>query len=340
MQEKEFTLKNPDGHDIFVRQWLPDGGIASARTIIHINHGMAEHSARYAPIAERLTRAGAIVYAHDTRGHGRSVLRNELLGHYADTDGWNKVISDVKTVNEHIHQEHPELPLVILGHSMGSFVVRCYVKRHPKTVTAMMLSGSGSHTIADVLKARAGIALEMWRLGPKGRSPLLDQLTFATYNKVFAPNRTTADWLSRDPREVDKYVDDPLCGYLCTNQFWSDLIDGIEEIRLPSSVRSIPKTMPVLIFSGERDPLSYNDKDHGITRLARMYENAGMQNVAVKLFPNGRHEILNETNRHDVIDFLIEWLELQNLLIAAPTPAAPAAATTTKKKSGKKTAAH
>lgn len=330
MQEREFTLTNNDGHKIFVRQWLPDGGIASARNVIHINHGMAEHSARYAPIAERLTRAGAIVYAHDTRGHGRSVQRNDLLGHYADQDGWNKVISDVKVVNEHLRQEHPRLPLVILGHSMGSFVVRCFVKRYPDAVNAMMLSGSASHGLVDVIKARAGISLEMWRQGPKGRSPLLDLLTAGTFNKAFSPVRTGSDWLSRDPREVDKYVSDPLCGYMCTNQFWNDLIDGIEEIRLPSSVRSIPKTMPVLMFSGERDPLSFNADDHGIARLARMYENAGMQNVAVKLYPNGRHEILNETNRQEVIQFLIEWLELQHLFLDAPA----------KKRSSRKATAH
>lgn len=332
MQEREFTLKNNDGHTIFVRQWLPDEGLAGARTVIHINHGMAEHSARYAPIAERLTHAGAIVYAHDARGHGHSVQPNELLGHYADHDGWNKVISDVKTVNDFIHQEHPQLPLVILGHSMGSFIVRAYVGRYPSTVNAMMLSGSASHSLVDMLKARAGIALEMWRQGPKGRSSLLNLLTFATYNKIFEPVRTEADWLSRDPREVDKYVNDPLCGYLCTNQFWNDLIGGIEEIRLPGSIRPMAKTMPVLMFSGERDPLSFHAEDHGITRLAKMFENAGMQNVAVKLFPNGRHEILNETNRLEVIQFLIDWLEQQQLLTALP--AKP------KKKTSRKATAH
>lgn len=313
MQEREFTLKNSDGHTIFVRQWLPEGGIANTRTVIHINHGMAEHSARYAPIAERLTQVGAAVYAHDTRGHGRSVQGNDLLGHYADHDGWNKVISDVAVVNEYLRQEHPALPLVILGHSMGSFVVRCFIQRYPNTVNAVMLSGSASHSLIDIAKAHAGIALEMWRLGPKGRSPLLDMLTVGTYNKVFEPTRTVADWLSRDPREVDKYVNDPLCGYLCTNQFWSDLIGGIEEIRTPRNLRKIPKTLPMLIFSGEKDPLSFNESEHGITKLAHLYENAGLQNVAVKLFPNGRHEILNETNRLEVIQFLIDWLELQQL---------------------------
>ncbi len=331
MQQQEFTLKNNDGHDIFVRLWMPEKGVSQARNVIHINHGMAEHSARYAPIAERLTRAGAIVYAHDTRGHGRSVQGHDLLGHYADQDGWNKVISDVKCVNEHIREQHPTLPLVIFGHSMGSFVVRCFMKRNPDAATAMILSGTASHSLVDIIKARAGITLETFRHGPKGRSELLDALSFATYNKVFAPNRTVADWLSRDPREVDKYVNDPLCGYLCTNQFWSDLIGGIEEIRLPSAIRPLKKTMPVLMFSGERDPLSFHPTEHGIRKLANMYETAGMQNVAVKLFPNGRHEILNETNRQEVIDFLIEWMELQQLFLPAPT---------SKKRSSKKTAAH
>lgn len=315
MQEREFSIKSSDGHDIFVRQWLPEGGAASARIVIHINHGMAEHSARYKPIAERLTHVGAIVYAHDTRGHGRSVHGADLLGHYADQDGWNKVISDVKTVNEHIRREHTPLPLVALGHSMGSFVVRAYVQRYGDTVQAMMLSGSAHHELADVLQARAGIALETWRQGEKGRSPLLDMLAFGAYNNVFKPTRTTADWLSRDPREVDKYVNDPLCGFHCTNKMWSDMLQGIEENRSMRNVRKIPKTLPVLLFSGERDPLSYNEKEHGIQKLANMYERAGLQNVAVKLFPKGRHEILNETNRLDVIQFLIDWLELQQLFV-------------------------
>ena len=333
MLEQEMTLKASDGHDIFVRHWLPEEKTA-IRGVVHINHGMAEHCTRYRPIAERMTREGIVVFAHDHRGHGRSVANDEILGHYADHNGWNKVIGDVKAVNSHIHATYPDLPLTILGHSMGSFIARAYCQRHGNTVTGIILSGSSWHTIADVAQARAAIAVETVRLGDRGRSPLLDALTFVTYNKQFEPTRTGADWLSRDPREVDKYVNDPLCGYLCTNKMWSDMIDGIDEIRSLRNIRKLPKSSPVLIFSGEKDPLSYRPgKEHLIRTLTRTFESCGLNNLTMKLFPNGRHEALNETNRQEVVQYVIDWLEKQQVLL----PAQPKTAGKKSKRSASRT---
>ncbi|CBL46954.1 Alpha/beta hydrolase fold [gamma proteobacterium HdN1] len=275
---------------------------------------MAEHSARYAALAEQLTNAGCHVYAHDARGHGYSVRGDQLLGHYANHDGWNKVVNDLRVVNEELRSRYPGVAILLLGHSMGSFIARAFVRRFPYAIDALLLSGSASHTLGDVVKASTAVTIEKARLGAHGKSKLLDRLSFATYNRQFAPNRTSADWLSRDTRVVDEYIRDPLCGFLCTNQFWSDLISGIREIRGPESVRPLPKRLPVLMFSGELDPLSYHPKAHGIYRLAQMYERAGMQKVTARLFAGGRHEILNETNRDEVFAFIVQWLRENKLL--------------------------
>ena len=300
-----------DGHEIFTRIWKPSQRNQSPRAVLHINHGMAEHSARYAPLAERLVAEGYVVIAQDHRGHGYSVKNGELLGHYADKNGWKLLISDVKQINDYIHQQYPGIPIALLGHSMGSFIVQGYMINHGNSVDAVLLSGSAYHTELTLSSARLAANIERTRIGSKGRSFVIDAMSFGKFNKSFKPSRTDYDWLSRDPREVDAYVDDPLCGFLCTNQMWQDLLQGLGVISKVRNLRKIPKNIPYLLFSGELDPMSYDIKEHGILKLKSRLLAAGIQDVSVKLFPKGRHEILNETNRTEVIEFLVQWLENQ-----------------------------
>lgn len=310
-----------DGHEIFSRIWKSDKNTTAPRAVVHINHGMAEHCARYAPLAEKLVAEGYVVIAHDHRGHGYSVKNGETLGHYADKNGWDLVLKDVKLVNDYIHKTFPSTPIIILGHSMGSFITQGYMVKYGNTVDAVLLSGSAYHTEFELSYAKAAAKVEKARIGSKGRSFLLDTLSFGSYNKNFNPVRTNSDWLSRDPAEVDKYVEDPLCGFLCTNQFWLDLLGGIGIITKVKNLRNIPNRIPYLLFSGERDPLSFSDKEHGISKLKQRLEKSGQHSVTVKLFPQGRHEILNETNREEVMDYIVHWLEQHVALKPKPKKA-------------------
>jgi len=308
MLAEKLFLTSIDGHKIFVRKWSnPEQ--SHPRGIIHINHGMAEHCRRYEPVAERLVAAGYVVYAHDHRGHGHSIPQGGLVGHYADKNGWKRVIADVLTVNEYIHTQEPEQPIVLLGHSMGSFIVQCYCIDHGDTVDGVVLSGSGFSTPGALRAPRMLIKLEKLRGGPKGRSPLIDYQTFGSFNKKFGDTRTEADWLTRDSDEVDKYISDPLCGFLCTNQMWQDFLGGLETLSKIRNLQSIPNSLPFYLISGERDPLSFHSTNHGINKLANQLRSSGQRDVSVKLYEDGRHEIFNELNRHEVIDDLLTWMD-------------------------------
>lgn len=310
MQAHQFFLSSVDNHRIFVRSWMPEAG--TPRAIIQILHGMAEHCSRYEPVATLLVRQGYGVIAHDHRGHGHSVPQGGLLGHYADHGGWKLVLADTYKVNEYIHKQHPDLPVVLVGHSMGSFIALGYLIQHGRTVDAAVLSGSTANSPMAIRSARMLAQLEKLRAGAKARSSLIDLATFSSYNRqVSKQPRTEYDWLSRDEREVDKYIHDPLCGFLCTNQLWLDLTGGLETISRISNLRKIPHDLPFYLVAGERDPLSYSNSHNGVDKLAGLLREGGIRQVTVKLYQGGRHEIFNETNREEVIGDLLKWLAQQ-----------------------------
>ena len=173
-----------DGHEIFTRIWKTKKDDKSPRAIFHINHGMAEHSARYAPLAERLVEEGYMVVAHDHRGHGYSVKNGELLGHYADRNGWDLLIKDLALINEYLRANYPDTPIALMGHSMGSFIVQGYMIQHGETVNAVLLSGSAYHTDLTISSARMAANIERSRIGPKGRSHLIDAMSFGAFNRL------------------------------------------------------------------------------------------------------------------------------------------------------------
>ncbi len=308
MHAEKFFVTSLDNHKIFVRKWSPETS-SQPRAIVHILHGMAEHCSRYEPIAECLVEQGYVVFAHDHRGHGHSVPQGGLLGHYADANGWQLVVADTSKVNEAIRKQYPDAPIILFGHSMGSFIAQAYLLQHGRTVQAVVLSGSTLITPMALRSARMLANLEKLRTGPKGRSNLIDLATFSTYNRQVTRNpRTDCDWLSRDEHEVDLYVNDPLCGFLCTNQLWLDLGGGMETVTRISNIRKVPSELPFYLVSGERDPLSYDSGTHGVEKLANHLRQGGIRNVTTHLYENARHEIFNEVNRQQVIADLLEWM--------------------------------
>ncbi len=304
MKAKTFTIKGKGGAKVFVYSWLPDTKPAAA---VQIAHGMAEHAARYERFAEALTKAGFAVYANDQRGHGKTAGPLEKVGWVAEKDGWELIIDDLHQLSDTIRKEHPGIPLFLFGHSMGSFLSRSYIARWGGDLKGVVMSGTGGNPglLGKVGALVAG--LEKKIRGGKAKSPLLTSLSFGAFNKPFKPNRTEFDWLSRDNAEVDKYVADPYCGGVFSTGFWVDFLKGLGALYRSDYLPKVPKSLPIYLFSGEKDPVGNNAK--GVKEVYDSYKKAGFTDVSIKIYPNGRHEMLNETNRAEVFRDVIDWLK-------------------------------
>ena len=293
-------LKQPDQHRVPVYQWTT----SAPRAVIHISHGMGEHSLRYASLAACLNDAGFIVYAHDHRGHGKNTEQHPT-GHFADHQGWDRAVSDITSVVTYIQEKHSELPVFLLGHSMGSYLLQSYLIQHKPDISGVILSGS-NYTAQPLMWFARGVAwLETQRQGKTGYSKLIERLTFSDFNRRFKPQRTDFDWLSRDSTQVDAYINDPLCGFPCTNQLWADLFAGLQSICSVRPLKQLSKELPILVMGGAEDPVS---APKGQQTLAAAYQKAGMLDVTTHIYPEGRHEMFNETNREQVIQRLIQWV--------------------------------
>lgn len=299
-----FTLTTTDGLELFVYCWLP---AEKPKAVVQIAHGLAEHAARYARLAGALNSAGHAVYANDHRGHGRSVKSAGDLGFFAESDGWQKCVDDLWQLNRHIAATHPGLPIVLLGHSMGSTLAEQFMGDHGDALAGVVLSGANGKPAFMAKVGRAIVRAERARLGPRGKSKLVQALTFDAFNKNFAPARTPFDWLSRDPAEVDKYVADPLCGFPATLQLWIDLLEGWAAVSRAEHRKRVPKALPLYLISGERDPVSGNTRQLG--PWIAEYRTTGLVTLAYKFYPEARHELFNETNRDEVTADLIRWLD-------------------------------
>ncbi|MGH8433790.1 MAG: lysophospholipase [Pseudomonas sp.] len=301
MLHDDFWLTASDAAPLYVNRWFAE---QPPKAVVMVSHGMAEHSGRYARLGEALVQAGYELYAHDQRGHGKTAQRG-VLGMYAEQEGWQRVVNDLASLNHHIRQQHPHAPIFLLGHSMGSYIGQAYLMQHSCSLQGAILSGSNYRPVGLYRTAATIARFERWRQGPTGRSALLELLSFGSFNKAFKPNRTTFDWLSRDPAEVDKYVKDPLCGFRCTNQLWLDLLGGLQQITPVKRLAQIDAGLPLLVIGGARDPVSAGKR---LEDLAAALRQAGHQNVQLKIYPDARHELLNESNRDEVTAYLIDWL--------------------------------
>jgi alpha-beta hydrolase superfamily lysophospholipase len=316
----DFTdwLPAAKGARLFVRRWSPASpGFEKPRAVLQIVHGMAEHSLRYERLARRLSSEGIEVWAMDLRGHGRTAdpkvndpAFGGLKGHCADHESFSLVTGDIDALNRLIIEKRPGLPVFLLGHSWGSFLVQNYIETYGG-LTGIKLSGcvlSGTRG-PDGFKIRAGLPLMAFlsRLaGARRYSSLSRALADGPYNKPFRPNRTSFDWLSRDEAEVDKYVADPLCGLFCSSGFYRDLAALLAHIHRPERMERIDRRLPIYIFSGSADPVG--DMGASPSALADAYRAMDIDNLEFVLYPDARHEPLNETNREEVTENLLAWL--------------------------------
>ncbi len=304
MRTDTFTFEADDGKALFVRRWLPEEGVTPV-AVVHIAHGMAEHSARYARVAEALTGKGYAVYANDHRGHGKTAVEGELG--WIGPDGFRRVVTDLHELTDDEKAKNKGLPLFLFGHSMGSFFTQAFMIAHGSSLRGAILSASSGKPNLLATAGRLVARAERARKGARKPSTLLTKLSFDAFNKAFAPTRTDFDWLSRDPAEVDKYIADPLCGFPVSTQLWVDLLDGTADIARPEGQSRVPSDLPVLIFAGARDPVGENTKS--LDQLLGAYARAGLRDVTHRYYEDGRHEMLNETNRDEVTQDLIAWLD-------------------------------
>lgn len=303
MNVQESFVTALDGSEIYLRKWLPQG---EPKGIIQIAHGMTEHAGVYSDFIAALLKAGYGVYAHDHKGHGKTVKREEDYGHFKPNVGWNEAVSDVIFVSETIRKEQT-CPLFLLGHSMGSFLSRRAVQLKGELYDGFLISGTGGNPGLLGSIGHKVATIEMKLRGVKTKSPMLNFLSFGNFNSHFKPNRTKFDWLSSDNNQVDKYIADPLCGFICTTSFYRELFSGVLEVNKLEEFKKTPKNLPIHIFSGDRDPVG--DMGKGVKEVYENYKKCGVKDVTLRLYENGRHEMFHEVNRDEVFQDLISWLD-------------------------------
>lgn len=293
------TLQTDDGHTVHLQQWSPTTVPVG---VIQIFHGLGEHGDRYARFANAATARGFVVAVHDHRGHGPQATKP---GFFAAQNGWDLLISDALMVNDHLLQHFDGLPLTLLGHSMGSFMAQDFAMRHGDTLNALLLSASTRAPRLETWVGNVLARIECRRLGVHGNSPLLDKLGFGDFNKKFEPARTALDWLSRDEAEVNLYIADPLCGGPYTAGLWRDLSKALFDVAADANIARITADLPILITGGAEDPVG---GERGMNTLASHYAQTGHSNLTVKIYPDSRHEMLNETNRDAVTADWLDWI--------------------------------
>lgn len=299
MQHETIAVTAPDGALLNVERWLPD---APPTAVVHLMHGMAEHAGRYHRLAEAITARGWALWAADHRGHGKTP---GPIGHFADEDGWEVVMRDQRALLDAERDAHPGLPIVALGHSLGTIFARDVAIRWGDELSALVLSAApGSQGLLGV----AGLVLAKREAAkdPAAPSQRLNDLSFGGYNKAFRPARTDFDWLTRDEAEVDAYVADEQCGFVCTAGFFRDMLTGLTRVTDPKILRRVPDALPVLVATGGADPVTKNGKS---TRaIASMLAEGGSRDVTTVVFEGARHEIFNETNGDDTTRVVMEWV--------------------------------
>lgn len=273
---------------------------------VHLLHGMAEHIDRYDEFAKELVGNGFIVSGHDHRGHGKTNEKNGQLGYFGEKDGFERVTEDVREVLVQVREDVGEVPLILFGHSMGSFIARRYMQKYSESLAKAIICGTtfSPGVMGDIGTVIGKMASKLKT--PQTESALLNKLSFGGFNKQIKQAQTGFDWLNSDANEVKKYIDDPFCGFIPTNQFYIDLFNGLKIIHQEKEINKIRKDLPVLLISGLQDPVGKDGKD--IFKVAKGLTNAGMKNITVQLVENARHEILNEVNKLQTYQFIVNWM--------------------------------
>lgn len=319
--EKENTMENSffypshtGKHQIHAMEWRPEGHVIG---VLQICHGMVEYIARYRAIGAFLAQKGYVVVGNDHLGHGLSAQNHDDLGFFHEENGNAHILADIHALRERTQTLYPDVPYFILGHSMGSFLVRQYIQKHAQRLSGVIIMGTGYQPrillYAGRLLTRIIAAFKGWRY----RSVLVDTMAFGSYNKAFQPERTSKDWLTRDKQEVDMYIANPLSSFMFTLNAYYNMFTSILYASNAKYMASIPKHLPLLFVSGSKDPVGNFGK--GVGKVYNAYQQIGMEDISFHLYDQYRHELLNEVNREHVYQDIYEWMQTKTTNLAGTT---------------------
>ena len=304
---EDFFFDSSTGKNrIHARRCSPEGEV---RGVIQIAHGIAEHIERYDDFAAFLAQNGFVVVGNDHLGHGQSVSNPDDLGFFADDKGWDYVVRDMDQLHDLMKAQYPDVPYIFFGHSMGSFLTRTYIIKHPEKPDLVILSGTGHQSKALVYSGYAMAEAIVRAKGPRADGRFLNDLAFGSYNSKVPFPMTDFDWLSQDYEMVKKYISDPLCGFVAKASLYRDMMGGIKFVTDQKNIDTMNKDTPVYFMSGDKDPVG--DYGKGVERAYKAFCQAGLRDVFMRLYPDGRHEMLNELNRQQVYRDVLDWINLR-----------------------------
>ena len=284
-------------------RWTPEGEV---KAVLQIVHGIAEFVERYDAFAEYLNARGILVVAEDHMGHGQSINGDGIQGYFHG--GWFSAVADTVHLLEETRQELPDVPYILFGHSMGSFMARTILCKYPDSgISAAILCGTGwqpTFALPALIKVVDAVCKKSGETKPNER---LQGMVFGSYNKKVEHPRTDFDWLTRDAKIVDAYIAHPLCGFTASAGLLREMMTGIYYIQRPENLANMRKDLPVYFIAGGDDPVGSYGK--GIHQCVEAFRKAGMTDVSMRIYPLGRHEILNEINREDVFADVVKWIK-------------------------------
>ncbi len=291
-----------DGKKLHLNHWNTN---EKPKAIIQLVHGMAEHTSRYERFAKHICKNGYSICGHDQRGHGLTLGPDDVIGHVSNDHGWGVLLQDIESTNQHLRIKYPNIPIILFGHSMGAILSVSYLQAYGQKVDGWILSAL-AYNQGFMTELGISIAdIQAIFFGKISRAKLHNALSFGAFNSSFKPNRTTFDWLSRDEAEVDKYINDPLCGEIFSAQFFRDLLWGVKNIYKAKNLLKVPRDIPLLMLAGSQDPVVGKEKE--FVKTLDLFSKIP-EDFSSKIYPEGRHEMLNETNRQEVFDDISTWL--------------------------------
>lgn len=305
MKKEEFYFDSRDNDTkLHAVRWMPDS--ENVAGIVQIVHGMAEYVERYEELAAYLTDRNFVVTGEDHLGHGKSVPEGGQQGYFCEQDPATVVVRDVHRLKKMTQELYPGVPYFILGHSMGSFITRNYICRYGTGIDGALILGTGMQSAGLLLASKTVAAIEGAFRGQRHVSRMMDKAAFGAYNRRIAEKRTDYDWLSRDAERVDAYIADPDCGFVFTVNGFKTLFALISRAKKPENLRKIPAELPIFMASGAEDPVGNYGK--GVERAYRSLQGVGVRDLTLKLYPEDRHELMNEPDREQVMADIAEWL--------------------------------
>ena len=307
MRKEEFYFDSRDGKSrIHAVRYMPDQE-ADIRCVVQIVHGMAEYVERYEEFAAFLTERGCVVTGEDHLGHGKSVGEAGGFGYFCEQDPATVLVRDVHRLKKLTQALYTQIPYVIMGHSMGSFITRNYMYRYGTGIDGAVIMGTGMQPKAVLALSKVFAGIQRMCFGQRHVSRFIDKLAFGAYNKKIQNPATSFDWLSRDGERVQRYIEDPMCGFVFTVNGFGTLFELISRLHDKKNLERIPKALPVFMVSGTADPVG--DYGKGVNAAFDSLKEAGLENISLKLYEGGRHELLNETNRQEIMADIWRWIQ-------------------------------